>query len=308
MKEQQISLAPLKESSYPLVTVGLPVYNRPAGLSSVLECILKQTYSNLEIIISDNCSPDSNIQSIIAAAVQKDGRIKAYRQPINIGLEGNFNYVYAQAMGKYFMWMSDDDSFDENYIEECVKFLEQNSDYALCSGQAVYYTNGEYTFTENMFPLYQRSAFARVSNYFNRMQQNGKFYGVFRNHLLSAEPLEKSIGCDWSFMAKMAAFGKLTFTPTTKLHRAIGGNSVNRKKLVTRYGYKGLKNIFLETYSAYLIATNIFTDPAVKSKLNFLYRTCLVLIVFVKVNWLHLVNAVRRRLPVNKKVRVGYGK
>ncbi len=128
------------------------------------------------------------------------------------------------------------------------------------------------------------------------MQQNGKFYGVFRNKLLSAEPLGKHIGCDWSFMAKMAIFGKLTYTPGTTYHRAIGGHSDNRQKIIKRYGYKGLKSVFLESYSAFVIAGNIFNDSAVRKKMGFLQRVCLVWIVIIKVHWLHFYNAVRRRV------------
>lgn len=283
-------------SSQSLVTIGLPVYNRPVGLRKVLDCIAQQNYTNLEIIISDNCSPNPEISAIIAEAQKKDHRIKAFRQPDNIGLEANFNYVYAGSTGVYFMWMSDDDHFDPNYISVCVTFLEENPDHALCSGQAIYYSDGVYSFTEDMFPLCQQKTFTRASRFFNRMQQNGKFYGVFRNKLLLADPLGKHIGCDWTFMAKLAILGKLSFTPATSYHRAIGGHSHTRKTLVRRYGYRGFKRVFLETYSAFVIATNIFRDPAVKMKLGIVQRTVLVWIVFIKVHWLHLVNAIRRRV------------
>lgn len=284
----------------PLVSVGLPIYNRPQGLRKVLQCIAGQTYTNLEVIISDNCSDNPEVTEILNQALRDDKRVKVFRQPENIGLERNFNFVYQHSTGPYFMWMSDDDLFDVNYIEACVSFLEQNPAFMLCSGQAIYYTNGQYSFTEDMMPLCQAGPFTRASRFFNRMQQNGKFYGVFRNKMLSAEPLGQHIGCDWSFMAKLAILGKLTFTPDTTYHRAIGGHSDNRGKIVRRYGYKGLKRIFLETYSAFVIAANIFTDEAVKKKLGYFQRTCLSGIVFVKVHWLHLVNAVRRRIKRKK--------
>lgn len=280
----------------PLVSIGLPTYNRPAGLQKVLDCIHNQTYANLEVIISDNGSDQPEVAPIISAAAEKDKRIKAVRQSTNIGLEGNFNFVYARATGDYFMWMSDDDVFDDNYVEACVKYLQEHSDHVLCSGQSIYYNNGEYNFTEDMMPLTGPAPFGRASKFFSRMQQNGKFYGVFRNKLLAAEPLGHHIGCDWSFMAKMAILGKIGYTPATYYHRAIGGNSVNRKRLVSRYGYKGLKKIFLETYSAYIIAVNIFKDPAIRQKFGFLKRVCLQCIVFVKIHWLHLTNSIRTRV------------
>jgi glycosyltransferase involved in cell wall biosynthesis len=291
----------VQNNSQPLVSIGLPTYNRPPGLQKVLDCIHAQTYANLEVLLSDNCSDKPEVAAIIRTAAKKDKRIQVVTQSTNIGLEGNFNFVYARATGEYFMWMSDDDVFDDNYIEECVKWLEEHKDHVLCSGQSIYYTNGEYTFTEDMMPVTGESSFGRASKFFSKMQQNGKFYGVFRNKLLAAEPLGHHIGCDWSFMAKMAILGKLNFTPTTNYHRAIGGNSVNRKKLVSRYGYKGFKKIFLETYSAYIIAVNIFRDPAIKQKFGFVKRTSLQWIVFIKIHWLHLTNSIRTRVKRHKR-------
>ncbi|MBK7374561.1 MAG: glycosyltransferase [Chitinophagaceae bacterium] len=49
----------------PLVTVGIPTYNRPGGLERTLACITVQTYANLEIIVSDNCSADPRVLPVL---------------------------------------------------------------------------------------------------------------------------------------------------------------------------------------------------------------------------------------------------
>ena len=46
----------LIENKHPLVSVGIPTYNRPKGLKRLLKQIQNQTYKNIEIIVSDNCS------------------------------------------------------------------------------------------------------------------------------------------------------------------------------------------------------------------------------------------------------------
>ncbi|MBU4370171.1 glycosyltransferase [Patescibacteria group bacterium] len=48
----------MNNNNQQLVSVGIPTYNRPESLRRTLECITSQTYKNLEIIISDNCSPN----------------------------------------------------------------------------------------------------------------------------------------------------------------------------------------------------------------------------------------------------------
>ena len=122
MSDAQQLFTSLQAYSMPLVTIGLPTYNRPAGLRKALEWILKQTYPNLEIIISDNCSTDQNVQIVTAEFLAKDSRIRVFRQKENIGLENNFNFVYAQSTAPYFIWMSDDDFFDA-ISDSSVKFL-----------------------------------------------------------------------------------------------------------------------------------------------------------------------------------------
>ena len=88
----------------PLVSVGIPTYNRPEGLRRTLECITGQTYRNLEIIISDNCSPDPAVEQVTRSFMAQDARIQYFRQPENKGAAFNFKFVLEQATGEYFMW------------------------------------------------------------------------------------------------------------------------------------------------------------------------------------------------------------
>jgi glycosyltransferase involved in cell wall biosynthesis len=106
--------------SQPLVSVGIPTYNRPEGLKRTLEQICAQTYTNLEIVISDNCSPDEKVQEIILMFAEKDPRIKGFRQSENIGPANNFEFVLHQATGEYFMWATDDDEWDPKFIKTCL--------------------------------------------------------------------------------------------------------------------------------------------------------------------------------------------
>lgn len=282
--------------SEPLVTVGLPVYNRPAGLKKCLETIINQTYKNLEIIISDNGSSDEGVQQVIGEFAAKDNRIKHFRQPVNIGLEENFNFVYAKSSADYFTWMSDDDYFDANYIAECVQFLQANPDHVLCSGVAKYYSRSNFLFEEKMFKVDQPAPLARVVTYFSHAGKNGNFYGVFRNHLLQAKPIGGHVGCDWSFMAKLAILGKLSYVATTAYHRSAEGNSGTREKMVNKFKLNRVKALFFETYSAWEVATHIFNDTAVRAKYNMVQRTGIVVLVFLQINCKLFMNFLKRRL------------
>ncbi len=109
----------------PLVSIGCPTYNRPEGLRHMLECSIAQTYTNLEIIVSDNCSDGDETEKLVRSLMQKDSRIKYFRQPKNIGSFNNYRFLLAQASGEYFAWACDDDAREPEFIESCIKEFER---------------------------------------------------------------------------------------------------------------------------------------------------------------------------------------
>lgn len=116
------------ESFQPLVSVGIPTYNRPDGLKRTLECILAQTYTNLEILVSDNASPNPEVEKIAREFASRDSRIIYYRQEENKGAVFNFKFVLKQAHGKFFMWAADDDYFaTTDLISKLVSTAQENN-------------------------------------------------------------------------------------------------------------------------------------------------------------------------------------
>ena len=287
---------PVNVKSYPLVTIGLPTYNRPEGLQKALDWMVLQTYPNLEIFISDNHSTNPEVQQITSAFAAGDKRITVFRQQENIGLENNFNFLYKNSTAPYFIWMSDDDYFEANYIQECVGFLEEHPNYVLCSGTAKYYAQGNFQFEEQMFSLEERGGLARLFTFFRKVGKNGNFYGVFRHGILATEPIGNHIGCDWSFMAKLALLGSLGYLKTTAYHRSVEGNSGTRRKMIEKYKFNKWQALFFETYSAYLIATHIFNDPTTRAKAGYLKRKLVVAIVFFQINFKLFFNFVKKVL------------
>jgi glycosyltransferase involved in cell wall biosynthesis len=105
--------------SRPLVTVAIPTYNRANGyLRQALESALGQTYENLEILVSDNCSTDETATLVHSLS---DSRIRYVRHPVNMGANNNFNFCIQEARGKYFLFLHDDDLIDPEFVEICVR-------------------------------------------------------------------------------------------------------------------------------------------------------------------------------------------
>ena len=117
------------DKKQPLVSIGIPTYNRPEGLRKTLECMTNQTYKKLEIIVSDNCSPGEETQNIMKEFADRDSRVKVYRQDANRGAVFNFRFVLDSSQGRYFMWAADDDYWDKKFIETGVETLLADSFY-----------------------------------------------------------------------------------------------------------------------------------------------------------------------------------
>ena len=114
----------------PMVTIGIPVHNREKLLGRTLDCLLAQTFTDFEILISDNASTD-NTETVCREYAARDQRIRYVRQEKNLGILGNFTYVKDNALGKYFQWCSSDDLCEPAFLGSLVECMEANPQLAV---------------------------------------------------------------------------------------------------------------------------------------------------------------------------------
>jgi glycosyltransferase involved in cell wall biosynthesis len=95
-----------------------------------VDSILKQSYSDFELIISDDYSSDGTM-AILRGYERLDVRIKIIENPNNVGLAKNFERGLMIARGKYIAMSDQDDYWLPNKIESQVLFLEQNNEIGL---------------------------------------------------------------------------------------------------------------------------------------------------------------------------------
>lgn len=111
---------------HPLITIAIPTYNRAdCYLGEALRSALSQTYSNVEIIVSDNCSSDGTDNLVKSLASE---RVRYFRQTQNIGANNNFNFCLSEARGDYFLLLQDDDMIDRDFVETCVGAVDYEKD------------------------------------------------------------------------------------------------------------------------------------------------------------------------------------
>jgi glycosyltransferase involved in cell wall biosynthesis len=141
----------------PLVSVITPTYNRPAYLKEALSSAVRQTYQNIEIVVSDNCSPQ-NIQALVESF--GDSRIRFSRNETNLGMIANTLKAFKMAKGKYVACLLDDDMWEEDYLAKLVPLLEANSNLALAfCDHYIMKANGEidYAASENCSRDFKRA-------------------------------------------------------------------------------------------------------------------------------------------------------
>jgi len=92
----------------PKVSVLIPVYNGRRFLAECLYSILAQDFSDMEILIADDGSTDGSPE-LIQRYAEKDQRIRWWRNPVNLGLAGNFNCCLRAAQGDYIKYVLQDD-------------------------------------------------------------------------------------------------------------------------------------------------------------------------------------------------------
>lgn len=95
----------------PLLSICIPTYNRAEKLKCSIGTIIREFYDkdNVEILVSDNCSPDET-ESVMEFVLQYYPRVKYYRNKENIGPTRNFISCYKKARGRY-VWLFSDDDF-----------------------------------------------------------------------------------------------------------------------------------------------------------------------------------------------------
>ncbi len=209
-----------------IVTVGIPMYNRIDGFERALKSVMAQTYQHLEILLSNDCSPNPAVDLLSKKYVETDSRIKYTYQSSSLRTVGNFAWLKNNARGKYFLWLADDDWLNENYIEKCVAFLEGNTGYSIAGGTCLYHESEKVILhTGSSFSIEQNSYEARLFHYFRTVTLNGYFYGLLRTELIKDFPLPNQLGFDWNIVAYCIFKGKIKILKNTGHHISKGGMS-----------------------------------------------------------------------------------
>jgi hypothetical protein len=219
-----------------LVTVGIPTFNRVAGLRRAAESVLAQTHREIDLVISDDGSSDGT-EALCAELQAADPRVRCLRKPVNGGLSANFNTLYGELRGDHVMMLSDDDWLEPTYIERCLAALTADAARSVVCGRARYLRDGVTVRLGAGPALDSPDAGERVLEYLRNLDENGLLYGIMRREtLLAAAPMRNVLGNDLLLVAAVVVQGPALTLDSTSVNRTLGGTSADIPKLLATLG------------------------------------------------------------------------
>jgi len=255
----------------PLVSVGIPTFNRVALLDQAIKCAVNQTYKNLEIIISDNATPGDEVESLVKSYMDKDKRIIFKKHTLNYGGEKNFEYLINKAQGKYFVFAGDDDIRSLDFIKKNLLFLERNIDY-VASTSPVRFENRDFDkFVMGDDSLDEDDSADRVIHFYNRWHANGRFYSLIRRQeLQKIYSTNFFFGSDWIVIISLLQLGKFKRISEGELILGANGTSHNSNYFST---YRNsFINWFIPFKDVISISFLLLRKANMKRKVKLLYR------------------------------------
>ena len=116
-------------NNQPLVSVPVITYNSAKFVLETLESIKAQTYQNIELIISDDCSADNTVelcQKWVEENKERFVRTQIITSDLNTGVSANGNRGRDACQGEWIKGIAGDDLLTPNCIADCVEYVQQH--------------------------------------------------------------------------------------------------------------------------------------------------------------------------------------
>ena len=202
----------------PTLSIGMPVYNGAKWIQEAIEYLLNQSFTDFELIVSDNASTDETAD-ICRRFAARDSRVRYHRHNSNIGVFRNYDYVFQLSTTPYFKWASCNDICLDGFLEKCLAVLRDRPDVVLAYPKAIliFAPSGEEPYGQEYddnLNLEQERPSDRFRDYLNREKINNVMNGVIRASALRETALNRLLpGSDISMIAELALRGKFVEIP-----------------------------------------------------------------------------------------------
>lgn len=247
--------------TFSLFSICIPTRNRGYILGTALESCLRQTYPNLEVVISDNHSADQT-EELVASYAKNDPRVKYFRNPANLGIERNLFRMFALARGEYVQYLADDCWLSANFVEERVRGFQEHPQAGLVTSPSSKYQKIKDGF--KIFAASRRKSGCIDSNYVFRTFFRQNWFSIVcsvrRKDLLEAiealreipnpygyDYLNAHMGYDvWLFLYVLSRYSCLYFTDKTEYLEVRTPSEMQDDSLSNFVGYQHMNKYGFE--------------------------------------------------------------
>jgi len=234
-------------NSLPSVGIGLPVYNNAKYLSRTLDSLLNQTYPNITVYLSDDCSDDGT-DAICKSYAKKDDRIKYFRNEENLGANGNLEKVLSLASTDYFMFARGHEILSPDHIRDCVRILEEDKKVVLSFVTTQWIDETNKIISNKPIGYFDTRGFDVVTRcalvFWGRLEC---FYGLTRTEVMkSIRFSENIIANDLIMLLEMALIGSFAHVRSGVRYRRYHYSGETYRKRLQRYrtsAYRQLNTI-----------------------------------------------------------------
>ena len=117
----------------PLVTIGIPTYQRLEYLKQAVDSALAQSYPAIEVLVSDDGTSEEIASWGLSMQLKLFPKFRYQRNPKNLGLAGNWNSIAGAAQGDYLIIIGDDDRLEPLFISSLLPYLNAGAAVAFCN-------------------------------------------------------------------------------------------------------------------------------------------------------------------------------
>jgi len=243
---QKLKKTNMKENQPLKVTIGLPVFNGEKYIQKRIDSILNQTFSDFEVIISDNASTDKT-QKICQDYTKNDSRIRYVRHEKSIGGWENFQFLINNVESKYFVWAAVDDYWLPEFLEKNLDVLESKK-YVGSISKISYIDSKSKRPRKNRILKIRRyfsyDEYPKDGGYENRIEFYLRFitaeniYAVFRTIELRKSLISKQMQAqDLAIILNILKFGEIKVLDEVLMHRTAKGMMTGAASNIERFRY-----------------------------------------------------------------------
>lgn len=230
-KEEYISyyMNLLNEKPAVKISVVIPLYNAERYVKETLESVLRQSYSDFEIIIIDDCSTDNSAKIV---EQMEDSRIRFYSNSCNMGIAYTRNKAIALSNGELIALLDDDDIAPPERFQKEVEYLEKHAEIDIVCGHCRFINERGAVIPLKQWNVPQNPAYLKACLLTGNIVPNGS--AMIRKKFIQQHAIryhDNMLGMeDYRFWVECSRYGTIGSIDDILLYWRIGHESETKRR------------------------------------------------------------------------------